>query len=826
MLVDGTPEAEAIGDVVADQGLELLRADDTIAAESLFVAHRPSLIVLSLNDEGASAFCDLISAIPRGSGVPVILVGEENEALRAPVEASLRGEHAFIPRPVEAEELASTIAEMLSGSEPESIDERGGELSTREQTSVQQPPEIVDGVAPREPTQVLSSDPEPSADGLLDHSFGFSLTDFLSDTPMGFDADRGDGPHPWNVSVEMPGVAEDNFLEDDATSDEEVTNLEKLDNVSAEVPVSPLDDEPESPWTPPDDSSPPRPERTQVLMSNAGQPPVDESPASQPGVPDDAPPSEEGSVEHDAEVTQLSADFRKVIDEVAQRLFPEASPDEYGDEHFEELSTIVPVVDDHAGEYEDIDEYSLEAMETFTAGQGFTISPYGSPLSGDALPEDTQNEAPLGAPPTEGDANDDIADPPTFEAEAPPTFEGVSTHEKTRQAEVPGATGEASIAEKTDAAPPPELTLNGAPLTYGELADHSIPQLFAAAHRSRFDGTLVIRLPRERDADAPEPNVAKRTIVFDHGNPVVATTGRSKERMVELLLKKGRISQEHYEQCREQIELTERRAGTVLVDLGAISTRELFPLVRWHFRELIIACFSARRGTFWVEARPPLARWRIKLEPEAPRLLLEGLRRRWRAEELEPTLAPISRPRISSSLSSDELASKTGLSSDELELLQRCDGTRSLEQLIESASLERGQALAVLTGLELLGALGRRSAVKADLDDQRHDLERQRLEQWIARCWEADYFTLLGITPDASPYEVRLARDEILQELDAKRLAAVAATDLDERLDDVRYVVNEAYHLLRDEPLRLAYLEARFPESKPDEEREACRRRA
>ena len=63
-------------------------------------------------------------------------------------------------------------------------------------------------------------------------------------------------------------------------------------------------------------------------------------------------------------MTELSADFRRVIDEVAHRLFPEASPDEYQDEHFDELNTIVPVVDHGTTYFEELDEYSLDAMDT------------------------------------------------------------------------------------------------------------------------------------------------------------------------------------------------------------------------------------------------------------------------------------------------------------------------------------------------------------------------------------------------------------------------------------------------------------------------------
>ena len=113
ILVDDTAEALDIVRTLEDNGVRVIHAADTLAAESLLVTTFPDLIVLNLNDEGAPAFCDLISAIPRGGGVPVILLTEEDGTAPAEVATILRGAHAFVPRPAKPQELLRKVFTLL-----------------------------------------------------------------------------------------------------------------------------------------------------------------------------------------------------------------------------------------------------------------------------------------------------------------------------------------------------------------------------------------------------------------------------------------------------------------------------------------------------------------------------------------------------------------------------------------------------------------------------------------------------------------------------------------------------------------------------------------
>lgn len=806
MLVDGTNEADSIAESIQEAGVRLVRAADTITAESLFVSVLPNLIVLSLDDEGASAFCDLISAIPRGSGVPVMLVGGADEALRNPIEATLRGPHTFVPRPVQRPALLEELQLLLNAEASESTRLSPPPLSPPPAMGILEgdgadftSPQV-DGLEMalpasfREPTQVLD-EPASPVDLFLRSELDSSLVDpqEQGSINLGLADESLLGPLPWEISLEAP-LGPD--LDDDlsVSTDERIdTRLNTIDRPRYSDAL-PMDDHPD-PWVSGAGEVASRQERTSVHSDDQGP---------QRAFDDEL---------HNDGVTELSADFRRVIDEVAQRLFPDASPGDYQDENLDEIKTVVPKVDRRSEYDEELDEYSIEAMETFTVGSaGLTLSVLEGPPTedrrldvGDAGETDqisTARRSPVRErQPLEQPTVDD-------EAETGERMRYDDLQSKTRPREQRAEEAQARLF----------IALGKERVSYGDLEVHSFPCLAASCVASRFDGQLILRNHEAASKDASLGtkglSLPLRTVVFDRGRPVVASSGLTHDRLVNHLHRQGRLADDQLERCRAMIAETGRRPGAILVELGVIKSQELFRLVRWHFQEIFFSCFDWRRGTFWVEPRPSLSQWRIQLEQPGEELLLEGLRRRYTATELEGLLggggvrlqrtAPI------------ETLMGYGLLEQEQLLLRLCDGARPLTRILEEIGIDRGQALAVLYGLVLLDAVALEShlrkggAPSSGATNQDGVVDRARLEQRIRLCREADYFTLLGVSPGASAYEVRKAYDTVSRELSPGHLAAIDATDLDGQLGDVRYVIDEALAVLTDDSLREAYRVNRF----------------
>jgi hypothetical protein len=87
------------------------------------------------------------------------------------------------------------------------------------------------------------------------------------------------------------------------------------------------------------------------------------------------------------------------------------------------------------------------------------------------------------------------------------------------------------------------------------------------------------------------------------------------------------------------------------------------------------------------------------------------------------------------------------------------------------------------------------------------DIDLARLAEKLDQVRRADYFTILGVSRSATPYELRSSADRLLAELDAPRWALLDEPGLAERLAEVRRVVAEARDVLLDPELRASYLE-------------------
>jgi preprotein translocase subunit Sec63 len=87
-------------------------------------------------------------------------------------------------------------------------------------------------------------------------------------------------------------------------------------------------------------------------------------------------------------------------------------------------------------------------------------------------------------------------------------------------------------------------------------------------------------------------------------------------------------------------------------------------------------------------------------------------------------------------------------------------------------------------------------------------IDLARLRDKLDQVRRADYFAILGVPRDGTPYEVREAAERLLAEFDPGRFHGVSDPGLRERLEEVRRVVAEARNVLSDEALRSEYVEA------------------
>src|SRR5690606_26519746 len=102
----------------------------------------------------------------------------------------------------------------------------------------------------------------------------------------------------------------------------------------------------------------------------------------------------------------------------------------------------------------------------------------------------------------------------------------------------------------------------------------------------------------------------------------------------------------------------------------------------------------------------------------------------------------------------------------------------------------------------------RRDADPAGIDPLDAEAVRRKVAARMALVHNADYFALLGLTPSATPYEIRRAYLELRRTFEPTRLLTAATADLAGDVDTLLEVLEEAYAILKDHHRRTRYRRA------------------
>ena len=100
---------------------------------------------------------------------------------------------------------------------------------------------------------------------------------------------------------------------------------------------------------------------------------------------------------------------------------------------------------------------------------------------------------------------------------------------------------------------------------------------------------------------------------------------------------------------------------------------------------------------------------------------------------------------------------------------------------------------------------GRPSKVPDPIDD---DAVRAKIQARRALVDDGDYFALLGVPRAATGYDIRRSYVELRRQFDPSEVLRQNTLDLQEDLDTILEVLDEAYEILRDNQRRERYRRA------------------
>lgn len=310
--------------------------------------------------------------------------------------------------------------------------------------------------------------------------------------------------------------------------------------------------------------------------------------------------------------------------------------------------------------------------------------------------------------------------------------------------------------------------------------------------------------------------VVRRIVVRD-GDLVTAASGAERESLVCFLGARGELPRDEVERLAGKVPPYGRHAGAALVAHGWLGQDQLWGILRAHAEWIATLVLRVGGGTVQLEAEPP---GRLRSEPSVfaastgAEIFVELVRRAVSPEEAIEALGGEA-SRIGAG-PAQSLLSECALPPAELELVSRARGGTLGDLLARSADAD---IAAVVHGLALLGILdvlppppplrpstaGPADAEAALLDDE---AIRARIRARLELVDEGDYFSLLGVSRDATSYEVRRAFIELRRTFEPARILSPRLLDLEGDVRKIVVVLEEAYEILRDVTRRERYRRA------------------
>lgn len=158
--------------------------------------------------------------------------------------------------------------------------------------------------------------------------------------------------------------------------------------------------------------------------------------------------------------------------------------------------------------------------------------------------------------------------------------------------------------------------MSDTPILQGDLAKIQLPDVLSFVSLIRETGKLVVRRLE-----------LERTIHWKEGEIIFASSSSPEHSLGQFLLRNGKITIEQYEESRRRV-TPQLRHGKLLVQMGAISPKDLWWGVKNQVLEIIYSLFGWKDGEFaFYDSTEDLAQERIVVQINTPSVIMEGIRR-------------------------------------------------------------------------------------------------------------------------------------------------------------------------------------------------------
>ncbi len=162
----------------------------------------------------------------------------------------------------------------------------------------------------------------------------------------------------------------------------------------------------------------------------------------------------------------------------------------------------------------------------------------------------------------------------------------------------------------------------------GNLQDFSATQLLHLINLARKTGMLVVETPRDQ-----------ARLCFREGKLIYATLDGQDDRLVSILQRAGKISEELARTIRARSDIKDdRELGVLLSNAGYVTQKDIVDSVRTHVLEVVYKLFTWPEGVFRFEPNALPVEGRVTVSIDLENVIMEGTRRLKEWERLQEEL--------------------------------------------------------------------------------------------------------------------------------------------------------------------------------------------
>lgn len=246
------------------------------------------------------------------------------------------------------------------------------------------------------------------------------------------------------------------------------------------------------------------------------------------------------------------------------------------------------------------------------------------------------------------------------------------------------------------------------------LREFQLHKILTDLNSNKKTGTLTVKTP----------GYIKK-IYVDKGEVIFASSTWKDERLGEVLLKGGKINLEQYEESVRVLKMTGKKQGTILVELGYLTPKELFWAVKYQVKEIIYSLFPLEYAEYeFLEGEVPQKDILI-LKIHLGSLLYEGIKRIDNFTRIKSELPDFRYP-LSISIGTSSLFEGIELSPLQKNILSLIDGKRGIIELVDHAGSDTRpfEVLKNLYVLWFIGILKKSGSTGEDKATQKTETEK------------------------------------------------------------------------------------------------------